>query len=176
MIEAFFHKISPPLAAILAFTELMENSTGEFMVVPSCLVCLNYIILAGTMFELVKALNDGAEVLKAKSSNPISLNAGCELFIAFVTLIPHDSIVCLSSLLPRSCLEHCQQSFADLKKKLIRQGQQYAAEALAYRRKIAELAVGFIKDGSVVGPSFRVAEPTPIRLFRSSHTRTQELS
>ncbi|KAF8077975.1 hypothetical protein FPV67DRAFT_1557404 [Lyophyllum atratum] len=108
-------EISPPLAAILAFTELMENST------------------AGTMFELVKALNDGAEVLKAKSSNPISLNAGCELFIAFVTLIPHDSI-----------------SFADLKKKLIRQGQQYAAEALAYRRKIAELAVGFIKDGSVI--------------------------
>ncbi|KAG6832392.1 hypothetical protein H0H92_002660 [Tricholoma furcatifolium] len=85
------------------------------------------------MFELVKALNDGAQVLKTKSSNPISLNAGCELFIAFVTLFPHDSA-----------------SFSDLKTKLIRQGQQYVAEALAYRRKIAELAVGFIKDGSVI--------------------------
>ncbi|KAG5643479.1 hypothetical protein DXG03_000867 [Asterophora parasitica] len=85
------------------------------------------------MFELVNALNDGAEVLKTRSSNPISLNAGCELFIAFVTRFPHDSI-----------------SFADLKTKLIRQGQQYAAEALAYRKKIAELAVGFIKDGSVI--------------------------
>ncbi|GLB34982.1 putative eIF-2B alpha beta delta subunits family protein [Lyophyllum shimeji] len=118
--EAYQHalldeEISPPLAAILALTQLMENST------------------AGTMFELVKALNDGAEVLKAKSSNPISLNAGCELFIAFVTLFPHDSV-----------------SFADLKTKLIRQGQQYAKEALSYRRKIAELAVGFIKDGSVI--------------------------
>lgn len=45
------------------------------------------------MFELVKALNDGAEVLKTRSSNPISINAGCELFIAFVTLFPHDSAV-----------------------------------------------------------------------------------
>ena len=45
------------------------------------------------MLELVKALNDGAEALKASTSNPISLNAGCELFIAFVTLLPHDSAV-----------------------------------------------------------------------------------
>ncbi|KAG6868370.1 hypothetical protein C0993_004016 [Termitomyces sp. T159_Od127] len=89
--------------------------------------------LAGTMFELVKDLNDGARVLNTRSSNPISLNAGCELFITFVTLFPHDSV-----------------SFADLKTKLIRQGQQYAEEALTYRQKIAELAAGFIKDGSVV--------------------------
>jgi hypothetical protein len=43
------------------------------------------------MFELVQALEDGAEVLKARSANPISLTAGCELFIAFVTLFPHES-------------------------------------------------------------------------------------
>lgn len=42
------------------------------------------------------------------------------------------------------------QSFADLKTKLIRHGQQYATEALTYRKTIAELSVGFIKDGSVV--------------------------
>jgi len=48
---------------------------------------------AGTMFELVKALNDGAKTLKEGTPNPISLNAGCELFIAFVTLFPHDSDV-----------------------------------------------------------------------------------
>jgi translation initiation factor eIF-2B subunit alpha len=45
------------------------------------------------MFELVKALNDGAKALKEGTPNPISLNAGCELFIAFVTLFPHDSDV-----------------------------------------------------------------------------------
>jgi translation initiation factor eIF-2B subunit alpha len=47
------------------------------------------------MFELVKALNDGAEALKKRTPNPISLNAGCELFIAFVTLFPHNSDVSL---------------------------------------------------------------------------------
>lgn len=41
------------------------------------------------------------------------------------------------------------QNFSDLKAELIRQGQGYAAEALTYRNKIAELALGFIKDGSV---------------------------
>lgn len=51
------------------------------------------LLAAGTMFELVKALNDGARVLSQRSPNPISLNAGCELFIAFVTLFPHDSDV-----------------------------------------------------------------------------------
>jgi len=55
---------------------------------------------AGTMFELVKALNDGAEDLKKQASNPISLNAGCELFTAFVTLLPHDSAVCPPRSLP----------------------------------------------------------------------------
>lgn len=53
----------------------------------------NSLTQAGTMFELVKALNDGAEALKKQTPNPISLNAGCELFIAFVTLFPHDSDV-----------------------------------------------------------------------------------
>jgi hypothetical protein len=49
--------------------------------------------IAGTMFELVQALNDGAESLKKRVPNPISLTAGCELFIGFVTLFPHESAV-----------------------------------------------------------------------------------
>lgn len=108
-------EISTPLAAILALTELVQRSD------------------AGTMFELVKALNDGAKVLNERTPNPISLNAGCELFIAFVTLFPHDS-----------------DSFSDLKKELVRQGQKYANEALTYRQKIARLALEFIKDDSVI--------------------------
>ncbi|KAK2466943.1 hypothetical protein APHAL10511_001201 [Amanita phalloides] len=108
-------EISTPLAAIHALTELIEHSN------------------AGTMFELVQALHEGAETLKRRTTNPISLNAGCELFIAFVTLFPHEST-----------------SFVDLKKELIRQGRQYATEALTYRRKIAELSLGFIKDGSII--------------------------
>ncbi|KAJ7940667.1 hypothetical protein B0H13DRAFT_1939262 [Mycena leptocephala] len=111
-------QISPPLAAILALTELCAMST------------------AGTMFELVKALNEGADSLKQHSSNPISLNAGCELFIAFVTLFPHDSAP--------------SASFSDLKMELVKQGETYVRQALTYRRKIGELAVDFIKDDSVI--------------------------
>lgn len=45
------------------------------------------------------------------------------------------------------------QTFADLKTQLVRQGRTYATEALSYRKKIAELALGFIKDGSVASPA-----------------------
>lgn len=48
------------------------------------------------MFELVKALNDGAKELNEKVTNSISLNAGCELFIAFVTLSTHESDVSIT--------------------------------------------------------------------------------
>jgi hypothetical protein len=48
------------------------------------------------MFELVRALNDGAETLKKRVPNLIGLTAGCELFIGFVTLFPHESAVSLS--------------------------------------------------------------------------------
>ncbi|THU90721.1 nagb/rpia/CoA transferase-like protein [Dendrothele bispora CBS 962.96] len=108
-------ELSTPLAAILALTEMIEQSR------------------AGTMFELVKELKDGAEELNLKSPNPISLNAGCELFIEFITLFPHPSA-----------------NFSELKTELIRQGQQYVVEALTYRKKIAELAFDFIKDDSVI--------------------------
>ena len=108
---------------------------------------------AGTMVALVQALNDGAEELKRRSPNPISLNAGCELFIAFVTLFPHGSDV--SVLITRLCLSlRCSsyyvKNFAELKKELEQQGRRYAAEAISFRDKIAELTLGFIKDDSVV--------------------------
>ncbi|KAH9934786.1 IF-2B-domain-containing protein [Fomitopsis serialis] len=108
-------ELSPPLAAILTLTESIVKSN------------------AGTMFELVQALNDDAEVLKKQIPNSISLNAGCELFIAFVTLFPHES-----------------DSFAELKTELVQQGQKYAAEAISFRDKIAEATLGFIKDDSVI--------------------------
>ncbi|KIK59895.1 hypothetical protein GYMLUDRAFT_44378 [Collybiopsis luxurians FD-317 M1] len=108
-------ELSTPLAAILALTEMMERSR------------------AGTMFELLNELKGGAESLSRQTSNPIGLNAGCELFIEFITLFPHDAA-----------------SFSELKRELIRQGQQYAKQALTYRTRIAELAFDFIKDDSVI--------------------------
>ncbi|KAI0748029.1 nagb/rpia/CoA transferase-like protein [Daedaleopsis nitida] len=118
--QEFLHddNISPPLAAILSLAEAIVKSN------------------AGTMFELVQALNNGAEELKKRSLNPISLNAGCELFIAFVTLFPHES--------------DASNNFAELKTELEQQGRKYAAEAISFRDKIAQLALGFIKDDAVI--------------------------
>lgn len=76
---------------------------------------------AGTMFELVKALNDGARVLSERSPNPISLNAGCELFIAFVTLFPHDSDVSAPAPIPRH--PHHHTSFKELLRSQNRAGK-----------------------------------------------------
>jgi len=83
--------MSPPLAAILTLTEVIENSNGKRLAIQ--LELQAHLLLADTMFELVKALNDGAEVLKCRTPNPISPNAGCKLFITFVTLFPHNSVV-----------------------------------------------------------------------------------
>ncbi|KAF7294959.1 Translation initiation factor eIF-2B subunit alpha [Mycena indigotica] len=108
-------QISPPLAAILALTELCAKSS------------------AGTMAQLSQQLDEGAELLKKSVSNPISLTAGCELFIAFITYFPHDAA-----------------SFSDLKMELVKQGQTYVQQALTYRQRIANLAVDFIKDDAVI--------------------------
>lgn len=61
------------------------------------------------MFELVRALNDGAETLKKRVPNPIGLTAGCELFIGFVTLFPHESAVskCIMSMKSPASWHHC---------------------------------------------------------------------
>lgn len=109
------NEIATPLAAVIALTELVEHSD------------------VGTVFELVTALRDAADALQGDSPTPLSTAAGCELFIAFVSHLHHDS-----------------PNFADLKQELVKHGRKYAAEALAYRSKIAELALGFIKDGSVI--------------------------
>ncbi|KAI9509356.1 nagb/rpia/CoA transferase-like protein [Russula earlei] len=108
-------EISPPLAAILSLTELVTRSD------------------AGTMFELVQALNDGAESLKKRVPNPIGLTAGCELFIGFVTLFPHGSA-----------------NFSELKREIVHQGKSYTSQVINFRSKIAELTLGFIKDDSVI--------------------------
>jgi hypothetical protein len=109
---------------------------------------------AGTMFELVRALNDGAETLKKRVPNPIGLTAGCELFIGFVTLFPHESAVskCIISMKSPASWHHYRpkKSFSEIKREIVHQGKGYTSQAIHFRTKIAELALGFIKDDSVV--------------------------
>lgn len=47
------------------------------------------------MAELGQVIIDGTTALTKRIPNSISLNAGAELFRAFVTLFPHESDVCM---------------------------------------------------------------------------------
>lgn len=84
---------------MLALTELIENSKGASISLSYYWSSFKAFLSAGTMFELVQALHEGAEVLRKQFTNSISINAGCELFIAFVTLFPHEASVRIAVLL-----------------------------------------------------------------------------
>jgi hypothetical protein len=49
---------------------------------------LMFLVLAETMYELVEELKNGAGALKRHTPNPISLSAGADLFIRYVTTAP----------------------------------------------------------------------------------------
>ena len=57
-----------------------------------------------------------------------------------------------------------------MKIELAKQGRQYAKEAMSYREKIAQLALGFIKDGSVVRRSRFITSIARSNLSEDSHT------
>ncbi|CAE6442889.1 unnamed protein product [Rhizoctonia solani] len=108
-----------PLAAILALTELIGHSN------------------ASTMQQLLESLQRGAAVLKSRSSNPLSLTAGCDLFIRYVTSLPQDT--------------SARRSFEDHKEELVKQGRKYAqTTAATCRDTIAQHALGVIKDDSII--------------------------
>ncbi|KIP09129.1 hypothetical protein PHLGIDRAFT_18738 [Phlebiopsis gigantea 11061_1 CR5-6] len=107
--------ISQPLAAIGVSTELIQASN------------------AGTTAELVNETFEALSELKRRTPGSVSVQAGCDLFIAFMTLFPHEA-----------------DTLSALKAELVTQGQKYVAEALSYRDKIAQFTLGFIKDDSVI--------------------------
>jgi len=109
-------EVPMPIAAVLALTELIASSN------------------AGTMYELVEALKTAAATLKKRTPNPISLTAGCDLFIRFVTTARLQSY-----------------NFEEQKAELVAQGREYCSKiARECREKIANHAFGFIKDEAVV--------------------------
>jgi translation initiation factor eIF-2B subunit alpha len=81
-----------PLAAVLALTELIGHSNGKEGA-ENFLSRLTEIETASTMQQLLESLQKGAAVLKSRSSNPLSLTAGCDLFIRYVTSLPQDTTV-----------------------------------------------------------------------------------
>jgi translation initiation factor eIF-2B subunit alpha len=64
---------------------------------------LLYDHIAGTMYELVEALKDGAAALKKRTPNPISLTAGCDIFIRYVTTTMQEFDVGLRAIAEINC-------------------------------------------------------------------------
>lgn len=109
------------VAAIKALTGVIKRST------------------ATTMMELEIGLRAGAEALKlshagsAKGVSTISLTAGCELFLRYVT---------------RCFLEF--DDFEQCKAQLIDRGEVFATTSLSSRNRISQLGKNFVREGMVV--------------------------
>lgn len=108
-------ELSMPVAAIQSLVELIKHSN------------------ATTMSEFMLSINVASQLLKSSVRNSISLSAGCDLFLRFVTRNSQDVA-----------------EFEAWKATLIVRGQSFVEKADACRYKIAELGVPFIKDGSTI--------------------------
>ncbi|KAG0327124.1 translation initiation factor eIF-2B subunit alpha [Dissophora globulifera] len=108
-------ELSMPVAAIQSLVELIKHSK------------------ATTMSEFMLSIKDASQQLKSSVRNSISLSAGCDLFLRFVTRNSQDVA-----------------DFESWKRTLIVRGQSFVEKADACRYKIADLGVPFIKDGSVI--------------------------
>jgi translation initiation factor eIF-2B subunit alpha len=89
---------------------------------------------AGTIHELMSAIEDGAEALKKSIPNAISLTAGCDLFKRFIIAHAHDD----------------PKDFEAFKQQLQANGHLFAQRAREARDKIAEIGAESIKDGVTV--------------------------
>ncbi|CAG8489328.1 12406_t:CDS:2 [Ambispora gerdemannii] len=107
--------MSMPIAAIESLIELIKQSK------------------ATTISEFMESLKNASQTLKSSTRNSISLSAGTDLFLRFVTRTSHD----VTNL--DACKEHLMNS-----------GKVLVEKAAAVRHKIAELGVQFIKDDAVI--------------------------
>jgi translation initiation factor eIF-2B subunit alpha len=89
---------------------------------------------AGTIHELMSAIEDGANALKASIPNAISLTAGCELFKRFIIAHAHND----------------PKDFEAFKRRLQANGHLFAQRAREARNLIAELGSKAIRDGVTV--------------------------
>ncbi|CAB4410687.1 unnamed protein product [Rhizophagus irregularis] len=107
--------ISMPIAAIESLVELIKHSK------------------ATTLSEFMESLKDASQKLKSSVRNSISLSAGADLFLRFVTRTSHDVT-----------------NFEACKEHLMNSGKVLVEKAVAVRHKIAELGVQFIKDDATI--------------------------
>jgi translation initiation factor eIF-2B subunit alpha len=85
------------------------------------------------MTELISELERGASFLRKASFNPVSLSAGADLFLRFVTLQRPSA----------------HQSFSVHKRNLVARANDFVNDSHKCVEKIVALATGMIKDDAV---------------------------
>eukprot|EP00899_Mesostigma_viride_P006235 jgi/Mesvir1/15612/Mv03219-RA.1 len=110
-------EVAVAVAAIKALTTLIRKSE------------------ATTVMGLEIELRRASEALKKCDSTSISLNAGCELFMRYVT--------------KTSTMQDCEDLLS-LKAHLAERGEKFAEVSLKARETIALLGERFVRDGNVV--------------------------
>ncbi|ORX55885.1 IF-2B-domain-containing protein [Piromyces finnis] len=115
------------------FNEIVEKEKTVSLPVVAVKVLTEFIKQGktSTLQEFMKNLQNASETLKAL--NPISVSAGCDLFLRFITRTTHDV----------TNLELC-------KKHIVEKGEQFIEQSQIRRHNIAELGVQFIKDDSTI--------------------------
>ncbi|XP_077240891.1 uncharacterized protein LOC143881598 [Tasmannia lanceolata] len=108
--------LAEAVAAIMALASVIQSSE------------------ATTMMELEIELKKASDVLKSWDTTSISLSAGCDLFIRYVTRT--------------SALEY--EDFNAAKSRLIERGEKFGEISLKARRTIAMLSQDFIFDGCTI--------------------------
>lgn len=89
---------------------------------------------AGTIHELMSAIEGGAQALQRSIPNAISLTAGCDLFKRFIIAHAHDD----------------PKDFEAFKQQLQASGHLAAQRAREARAQVAAVGVGAIHDGATV--------------------------
>jgi translation initiation factor eIF-2B subunit alpha len=108
-------QISAPIAAIKVLLEIIRHSK------------------ATTMSEFMETIKLSSQILKESTEHLISVSAGCDLFMRFVTLTSHDLT-----------------EFQTCKDYLLNSGNFVVEKALTQKRKIVEYSQNFIQDGGVI--------------------------
>ncbi|QSL66713.1 hypothetical protein MERGE_001097 [Pneumocystis wakefieldiae] len=106
--------ITMPIAAIEALVDLVRHTK------------------VNTLSEFIKIIQEGSSILKSSVVNSISVSAGCDLFLRFVTRSLNDADV-------ESCKHH-----------LVSNGKLFVERARKCRDKIASIGAKFIRDGIVI--------------------------
>ncbi|KAI5795577.1 hypothetical protein EDC01DRAFT_629513 [Geopyxis carbonaria] len=118
------------------YVKLLSQDTSKSMPIAAIesLSALCDATQAGTIHELMSAIEDGAAALNASIPNAISLMAGCDLFKRFIIAHAHDD----------------PKDFEAFKQRLQTNGHLFAQRAREAREKVAEVGMGAIHDGMTV--------------------------